>query len=165
MTILNKKIEELQKEFTKVEEEKKLGDEEISQLNQSIYKLNEQILEMQRNPPVSQIKGANNDNEVSKDTSSYSLTQEKVEIDSLTKYYDLKDANIKRQADMQKLRAKLQNLQCDFKIYQTSNQIKLRNIQNKLNIGDEIDPKVDSSTRCAESGLDFTIDSDQMITE
>ena len=165
MTILNKKIEELQKEFTKVEEEKKLADEEISQLNQSIYKLNEQILEMQRNPPVSQIKGANNDNEVSKDTSSYSLTQEKVEIDSLTKYYDLKDANIKRQADMQKLRAKLQNLQCDFKIYQTSNQIKLRNIQNKLNIGDEIDPKVDSSTRCAESGLDFTIDSDQMITE
>ena len=66
---------------------------------------------------------------------------------------------------MQKLRAKLENLQSDFKIHQTSNKIKLQNIQSKIYPGDETENKIDSSTRCAESGLDFTIDSDQMITD
>lgn len=99
MTILNKKIEELQKDFAKIEEEKKLADDEIAQLNQAIYKANEKILEMQVNGKGSQAK-ENDLNDNSKDLSSYSLTHEKVEIESLSKYYDLKDANIKRQADM-----------------------------------------------------------------
>jgi len=85
---------------------------------------------MQVNGPVSPIKGSA-PTDISKDLS-YSLTQDKAEIEAITRFYDLKDANIRRQADMQKLRAKLENLQCDFKIYQTSNKIKLQNIQSKL---------------------------------
>ena len=121
---------------------------------------------MQMTGPVSPIKGASGaGNDGSKDLS-YSLIHDKVEIEAINRFHDLKDANIRRQADMQKLRAKLQNLQSDFKIYQTSNKIKLQNIQSK--IGDDAtspDAKIDSSTRGGESGLDCTIDSDQMIND
>jgi hypothetical protein len=106
-----------------------LADEEITQLTQQIQKQNEVILQMQMNGPVSPIKGSAVD--VSKDLS-YSLTQDKVEIEAIHRFYDLKDANVRRQADMQKLRAKLENLQCDFKLHQTSNKIKLQNIQSKI---------------------------------
>ena len=54
--MLNQKIEELQKEKAKVEEEKKLADEEITQLTQTIHKLNEKVLQMQMDGPVSPIK-------------------------------------------------------------------------------------------------------------
>ena len=92
--MLNQKIEELQKEKAKVDEEKKLADEEITQLRQDIYKLNETILQMQVNGPVSPIKGGA-PNDVSKDLS-YSLTQDKLEIEAIHRFYDLKDANVKR---------------------------------------------------------------------
>lgn len=112
--------------------------------------------------PVSPIKGPNDS--ANKDLS-YSLTHDKLEMEAIQRFYDLKEANIRRQADMQKLRAKLQNLQGDFKLYQTSNKLKLQSMQSKISIGDETENKIDSSTRCAESGLDCTIDSDQMINE
>lgn len=111
--------------------------------------------------PVSPIKGIDQ----SKDLS-YSLTHDKVEIEAIQRFHDLKDANIRRQADMHKLRAKLRNLQSDFKLFQTSNKLKLQNIQNKIGSEEPVqENKIDSSTRCAESGLDFTIDSDQMIND
>ena len=96
---------------------------------------------------------------------SYYLTQDKQESEALQRFYDLKDANIKRQADLEKLGAKLQNLQSDFKLFQTSNKIKLQNIQSKIQTTDDNDIKVDSATRQTESDPDFTIDSDQMITD
>lgn len=150
-----------------MEDEKKLADEEISQLRQDIYKLNDKIIQMQVSGPVSPIKGSaqHQPNDLSKDLS-YSLTHDKAEIEAIQRFYDLKDANVRRQADMQKLRERLENLQCDFKLHQTSNKIKLQNIQSKIQSIDETgETRVDSSTRCAESGEDFTIDGDQMITD
>lgn len=123
VAMLNQKIEQLEKEKAKLDEEKKLADEEITQLNRDIYKLNEKILHMQMNDvSVSPIKGAGG---AGANDLSYSLTHDKVEIEAIQRFYDLKDANIRRQTDTHKLRAKLENLQCDFKIYQTSNKIKL----------------------------------------
>ena len=108
-----------------------MADEEITQLTADIQKLNEKILQMQMSGSVSPIKGA----EHSKDLS-YSLIHDKVEIEAINRFHDLKDANIRRQSDLHKLRAKLQNLQSDFKIYQTSNKIKMQNIQQK--VGEEL---------------------------
>ena len=82
---------------------------------------------MQVSGAASPIKASGSE-DVSKDLS-YSLTQDKVESEAMQRYFELKDANVKRQLDIKKLRAKLENLSCDFKIYQTSNKIKLQNIQ------------------------------------
>lgn len=46
VALLNQRIEELQKDKSKLEDEKKLQDDEITQLNQEIYKLNDKILQM-----------------------------------------------------------------------------------------------------------------------
>ena len=73
VAVLKQKMEQQQKEIAKLEEEKKLQDEEITQLNQEIYKRNEEILRMQRNAPVSPIKGEGQQENTSKDLS-YSLT-------------------------------------------------------------------------------------------
>lgn len=59
-----------------------MADEEITQLRQDIYKLNETILQMQVNGPVSPIKGSAQPDDSSKDLS-YSLTQDKVEIEAI----------------------------------------------------------------------------------
>jgi len=48
-----------------------------------------------------------------------------MQLEAITRFYNLKDSNIRRQADVYKLRAKLQNLSSDFKLYDTSNKLKI----------------------------------------
>ena len=71
-----------------------MSEEEITQLNQEIYKLNDKILQMQVSGTVSPSKGAGAEDS-SKDLS-YSLTHDKIEIESMQRFFELKDANVKR---------------------------------------------------------------------
>lgn len=109
VAVLNKQIEELFDKNNQLEEEKKLTDEEIAQLNQEIYKLNDKILQMQVSGTVSTPTKGPGAEDSSKDLS-YSLTHDKVEIESMQRFFELKDSNVKRQADLHKLRCKLENL-------------------------------------------------------
>jgi len=93
VAMLKQQLEDLQKEKALVDDEKKMADEEITQLTADIQKLNEKILQMQMSGSVSPIKGANNEH--SKDLS-YSLIHDKVEIEAISRFHDLKDANIRR---------------------------------------------------------------------
>ena len=76
------------------EEEKKLADDEITQLNQEIYNLNDKILQMQVNGAVSPIKAPGAEDS-SKDLSC-SLTQDKAEYEAMQRFFELKDSNVRR---------------------------------------------------------------------
>jgi len=50
---------------------------------------------------------------------------------AMERLFQLKDSNIKRQADIHKLRIGLQNLKNDIQLYHVSNQLKIQNIKTK----------------------------------
>ena len=50
---------------------------------------------------------------------------------AMERLFQLKDSNIKRQADVHKLRIGLQNLKNDVQLYHVSNQLKIQNIKTK----------------------------------
>lgn len=60
-----------------------------------------------------------------------SMQDQKNEIVAIEWLYSLKDSNIKRQADVQMLRSRLENLKSDVQIYHVSNKLKLQNMANK----------------------------------
>ena len=86
---------------------------------------------------------------MSEDKSSYQLAFDRL--------FQLKDSNIKRQADVHKLRIGLQNLKNDVQIYHVSNQLKIQNLLNKAS------SDTTNETESKETQDQSSIDSGQMV--
>ena len=89
---------------------------------------------------------------------STSLDQERQNSDALNLFFQMKDANLRRHADVEKLRSLLQNLGRDIKLCQVSHKLKMDNIMAKI-------PSQIEDTAPVEKSGEASLDSDQMINE
>jgi hypothetical protein len=97
-------VEELKKQNLILEDEKKHFEEEIDTNNKQLYEQNEKLIFQQ----------------FSKEQSIHK--QDNLAIETL---YTIKDSNIKKRADIQKLRSRLQNLKSDIQIHSMSAKLKI----------------------------------------
>ena len=97
-------VEELKKQNLILEDEKKHFEEEIDTNNKQLYQQNEKLIFQQFSKEQSITK------------------QDNLAIETL---YNIKDSNIKKRADIQKLRSRLQNLKSDIQIHSMSAKLKI----------------------------------------
>ena len=131
-------VEELKKQNLILEDEKKHFEEEIDTNNKQLYEQNEKLIFQQ----------------FSKEQSIHK--QDNLAIETL---YTIKDSNIKKRADVQKLRSRLQNLKSDIQIHSMSAKLKIQDLAAKMHQNEQ---QLDTSK---DSKNEKSIDSEQMVNE
>ena len=94
-----------------------------------------------------------------------SMQDDKHEVLAIEWLYLLKDNNVRRQADMQMLRSRIENLKSDIQIYHVSNKLKMQNLANKAKLDAPEIQEVEEHQTSVERSGEKSIDSGLMVND
>lgn len=93
------------------------------------------------------------------------MSEDKQETIAVQRLQELKESNVRRQADVVKLRSRLQNLRSDVRILHTSHKLKLEEMERRIVLNQDGEATEIPVLEKAEKSAEKSIDSGEMVNE